>query len=64
MSGVDIGDRQVRKGAAGAVIAWVHAHGGDVDRNLMSVVERHLGLRRDAAGGGGASTARRLGRSA
>ena len=40
MSGVDIGTRQVRKGAAGAVITWVQAHGGEVDRNLISVVEQ------------------------
>ncbi len=27
--GVDLGDRQVRKGAASAVTAWVREHGGD-----------------------------------
>ena len=52
MSGVDIGTRQVRKGAAGAVIAWVHAHGGHVDRNLMQCGRADLRLRRDPAGGG------------
>jgi K+-transporting ATPase ATPase B chain len=39
MSGVDIGTRQVRKGAAGAVMAWVSAHGGEVDRHLASVMD-------------------------
>jgi K+-transporting ATPase ATPase B chain len=39
MSGVDIGTRQVRKGAAGAVMAWVSAHGGEIDRHLAGVVD-------------------------
>ncbi|MGH3982110.1 MAG: potassium-transporting ATPase subunit KdpB, partial [Pseudonocardiaceae bacterium] len=44
MSGIDIGlDRQVRKGASGAVAAWVRSHGGtvppDVDRITEEVSE-------------------------
>ena len=40
MSGVDIGDRQIRKGAAGAVMAWISANGGEVDEHLKTVVDQ------------------------
>jgi potassium-transporting ATPase ATP-binding subunit len=39
MSGADIDGRQVRKGAADAVVAWVKDHGGDVPGELDPVVE-------------------------
>ena len=40
MSGVDIDDRQIRKGAAGAVMAWIRTHGGGVDEHLKTVVDQ------------------------
>ncbi|WBB58100.1 potassium-transporting ATPase subunit KdpB [Streptomyces sp. WMMC500] len=39
MSGVDVDGRQVRKGAAGAVTAWVREHGGRVDPEVDEVVD-------------------------
>ncbi len=39
MSGVDVDGRQVRKGAAGAVNAWIHGHGGTTDPQLGEVVD-------------------------
>ncbi|TCN29316.1 K+-transporting ATPase ATPase B chain [Kribbella orskensis] len=39
MSGVDVDDRQVRKGAAGAVNAWISSQGGKVDNALGEVVD-------------------------
>ena len=41
MSGVDLDDgrRQVRKGAAGSVIAWVTEHGGTADPAVAGVVD-------------------------
>jgi K+-transporting ATPase ATPase B chain len=39
MSGVDVDGRQVRKGAAGAVNAWIHAQGGVTDNALGEVVD-------------------------
>ncbi|WP_255512855.1 potassium-transporting ATPase subunit KdpB [Kribbella sp. VKM Ac-2568] len=39
MSGVDVDDRQVRKGAAGAVNAWIHSQGGKIDNALGEVVD-------------------------
>ncbi len=40
MSGVDLdGDRQVRKGAASAVFAWVHTGGGSVPASAGDVVD-------------------------
>ncbi|WP_132188952.1 MULTISPECIES: potassium-transporting ATPase subunit KdpB [Kribbella] len=39
MSGVDVDDRQVRKGAAGAVNAWIGSQGGKVDNALGEVVD-------------------------
>jgi K+-transporting ATPase ATPase B chain len=40
MSGVDLADRQVRKGAASAVRAWVTEHGGVVPDEVHAVVDR------------------------
>jgi K+-transporting ATPase ATPase B chain len=39
MSGVDVDGRQVRKGAAGAVNAWIHAQGGTTDPLLGEIVD-------------------------
>jgi potassium-transporting ATPase ATP-binding subunit len=39
MSGIDVGaDRQVRKGASGAVAAWVRAHGGTVPAEVDGII--------------------------
>jgi K+-transporting ATPase ATPase B chain len=40
MSGVDLADRQVRKGAASAVRSWVTEHGGIVPDEVHAVVDR------------------------
>ncbi|GLV80135.1 potassium-transporting ATPase subunit KdpB [Streptomyces hygroscopicus] len=40
MSGVDIHGRQIRKGAASAVIAWVTEHGGRPGEEADAVVDR------------------------
>ncbi|MET9497089.1 potassium-transporting ATPase subunit KdpB [Streptomyces sp. NPDC006552] len=40
MSGVDIDRRRIRKGAAGAVIAWVTERGGDVAPDTRELTER------------------------
>jgi potassium-transporting ATPase ATP-binding subunit len=40
MSGLDVGDRQIRKGAAEAVRAWVSQQGGAPSAELDRVVER------------------------
>ncbi|MET9881419.1 potassium-transporting ATPase subunit KdpB, partial [Actinacidiphila glaucinigra] len=40
MSGVDVDGRQVRKGAASAVTAWVAANGGRADEEVQSLVDR------------------------
>ncbi len=39
MSGVDVDNRQVRKGAAGAVNAWIGEHGGTTDARLGQIVD-------------------------
>lgn len=39
MSGVDVDGRQVRKGAAGAVTAWIRDQGGAVDTALEGIVD-------------------------
>lgn len=39
MSGVDLGDRQIRKGAAAAVLAWVRCLGGAVPDEVDRVVD-------------------------
>jgi K+-transporting ATPase ATPase B chain len=39
MSGVDLGDRQVRKGAAAAVIAWVRENGGRPTDDVGATVD-------------------------
>jgi K+-transporting ATPase ATPase B chain len=39
MSGVDLADRQIRKGAAGAVSQWVTSLGGEVPDDAMGVVD-------------------------
>ena len=39
MSGVDLPDRVVRKGAAGSVLAWVGEHGGARSEEVLAVVE-------------------------
>jgi len=38
MSGVDLGGRQIRKGAGDAVAAWIEAQGGSVPAGLAAVV--------------------------
>ncbi|MFE2183285.1 potassium-transporting ATPase subunit KdpB [Streptomyces sp. NPDC059455] len=40
MSGVNIGGRQVRKGAASAVAEWVAGHGGRSGADVQAVVDR------------------------
>jgi K+-transporting ATPase ATPase B chain len=40
MSGLDIGQRQIRKGAADSVKRWVSEQDGDVPSDLDSIVER------------------------
>jgi K+-transporting ATPase ATPase B chain len=40
MSGVDIDGREVRKGAAASVAAWVQANGGTVPADIVDVVDR------------------------
>ncbi|MEV6284250.1 potassium-transporting ATPase subunit KdpB [Kribbella sp. NPDC051770] len=39
MSGVDVDGRQIRKGAAGAVTAWIHDQGGTVVAELGDLVD-------------------------
>ena len=39
MSGVDLGDRQVRKGAAGAVVRWIAESGGHAGAELGGIVD-------------------------
>jgi K+-transporting ATPase ATPase B chain len=39
MSGADLGGRQVRKGAAGSVAAWVREQGGEVPERVGAVVD-------------------------
>lgn len=39
MSGVDLGNRRLRKGAASAVADWVRAEGGSIPAELSDVVE-------------------------
>ncbi|MFM9582558.1 potassium-transporting ATPase subunit KdpB [Streptomyces caniscabiei] len=40
MSGVDVGGRKVRKGAAGSVIAWVREQGGGVAEDADTIANR------------------------
>jgi K+-transporting ATPase ATPase B chain len=40
MSGLDLGNRQIRKGAAESVKAWVAAQGGSIPSDLDAAVER------------------------
>ncbi|WP_159673443.1 potassium-transporting ATPase subunit KdpB [Streptomyces mexicanus] len=40
MSGVDVDGRRIRKGAAGAVIAWVEERGGTVAKDAARIAER------------------------
>ncbi len=40
MSGVDIGGRRIRKGAADAICEWVRSHGGAVPDDVQAQVER------------------------
>ncbi|GAA3572374.1 potassium-transporting ATPase subunit KdpB [Kribbella ginsengisoli] len=39
MSGVDVDGRQIRKGAAGAITAWIHDQGGTVVAELGDIVD-------------------------
>lgn len=39
MSGVDVGGRKVRKGAAGSVIAWVNERGGVVAKDAQTLTD-------------------------
>ena len=51
MSGVDLdGGRQIRKGAAAAVMKWVRDHGGPPDRGRRRHRRRDLHRRRHTAG--------------
>ncbi|MFD3725822.1 potassium-transporting ATPase subunit KdpB [Streptomyces sp. NPDC058671] len=40
MSGVDVGGRRVRKGAAGSVMAWVRERGGGVPEDARALADR------------------------
>ncbi|WP_275559166.1 potassium-transporting ATPase subunit KdpB [Streptomyces sp. 5-6(2022)] len=40
MSGVDVGERKIRKGAAGSVIAWVRERGGTVAEDADRIAHR------------------------
>jgi K+-transporting ATPase ATPase B chain len=40
MSGVDVGGRKIRKGAAGSVIAWVRERGGEVVQDAQGLTDR------------------------
>ncbi|MBI0294551.1 potassium-transporting ATPase subunit KdpB [Streptomyces sp. PRKS01-29] len=40
MSGVDVGERKIRKGAAGSVIAWVRERGGTVAEDADGIAHR------------------------
>ncbi|MGW0549826.1 potassium-transporting ATPase subunit KdpB [Streptomyces altiplanensis] len=40
MSGVDVDGRRVRKGATGAVVAWVEEHGGEVAGDARALADR------------------------
>ncbi|MET9893394.1 potassium-transporting ATPase subunit KdpB [Streptomyces sp. NPDC006465] len=40
MSGVDVGGRKIRKGAAGSVIAWVKERGGTVSKDADPLADR------------------------
>ncbi|MFG2727461.1 potassium-transporting ATPase subunit KdpB [Streptomyces canus] len=40
MSGVDVGGRKIRKGAAGSVIAWVRERGGEVAQDAQGLTDR------------------------
>ena len=53
MSGVDLdGGRQIRKGAAAAVMKWVRDNGGHPTAEVGAHRRRHLHRRRHPAGGG------------
>jgi len=39
MSGVDFGERQIRKGAPDAIEAWLKAHGKTIERHTRQVIE-------------------------
>ncbi|HEV3356492.1 MAG TPA: potassium-transporting ATPase subunit KdpB [Pseudonocardiaceae bacterium] len=43
MSGIDIGEREVRKGAAASVQSWVEDHGGTVPDQVRQFVDRISG---------------------
>ena len=51
MSGVDLDGRQLRKGAADAIVAFVKERGGAVPPEFTEVTERICPHRRHAAGG-------------
>ncbi|HYS13058.1 MAG TPA: potassium-transporting ATPase subunit KdpB, partial [Burkholderiaceae bacterium] len=40
MSGVDIGNRRIRKGAPDAIDAWLQAHGSPIDRQIRVFVDQ------------------------
>ncbi|CAM5595719.1 Potassium-transporting ATPase ATP-binding subunit [Streptomyces alboniger] len=40
MSGVDVGGREIRKGAAGSVVAWVRERGGEVSEDAGALTDR------------------------
>jgi K+-transporting ATPase ATPase B chain len=39
MSGIDVGERQVRKGATGSVADWVREHGGEVPPEIREITD-------------------------
>ncbi len=52
MSGVDLGERRIRKGAPDALRAWVESHGQALSRGSGRAGRDRVAPRRDAAGGG------------
>ena len=49
MSGIDLDGREIRKGAADAIAAYVKANGGSVSPELQPIVDRHRARWRHAA---------------
>ncbi|MFF8452773.1 potassium-transporting ATPase subunit KdpB [Streptomyces leeuwenhoekii] len=43
MSGVDVGGRKIRKGAAGSVLAWVEEQGGEAAQDAKAIADRIAG---------------------
>ncbi|AJP00551.1 potassium transporter KtrB [Streptomyces cyaneogriseus subsp. noncyanogenus] len=43
MSGVDVGGRRIRKGAAGSILAWVEEQGGEAAQDAKAIADRIAG---------------------